>query len=258
MTRQKVQGVVLAAAVAAAAVACTNTSTAEGPQPTVVDSLPPPGTDDDAASPSPDEDAESPAASSTAETDASDANDDESDVEPDEDPTPIPASSDGPAQNWPVPEPPEEIYEPTEEGAEALIQYFYEARHYARTSGDTEPLEEVSVEECALCEAEIEIVVELFSRDGWYVSDKDELVNWRLRMESDVSATGVYALQEASFQTFMEMEYVSTTETDTVEAFEFAAMFNGDRWQVLDITYIGEYDPSWDERTPEPSNGDQG
>src|SRR5690625_5138289 len=42
------------------------------------------------------------------------------DDESDED-EPIPASSEGPAQNWPEPEIPEEIYEPTEEGAEALI-----------------------------------------------------------------------------------------------------------------------------------------
>ncbi len=67
-------------------------------------------------------------------------------------PTPVPASSEGPAQNWPAPQIPEEIYEPTEEGAQAALEYWWETWDYARVSGDTEPLRKVSHETCGWCD----------------------------------------------------------------------------------------------------------
>lgn len=237
MTGQKVQGAVLAAVVSAAAVACAGSSNAEGPQPTVVDSLPPPGANGDAASPSSDEGAESPGASSPDDTDFHDEDDG-----PEAEPTPIPASSDGPAQNWPAPEPPDEIYEPTEEGAEALIQYWFDVRHYARITGDTEPLEYVSLEGCVLCESHLERLAEVFSNDGWFVSDPDSVEDFQLHLESDAAASGILALSESDFETFWNSEFYSETAADSLDAFDFRLAYEDSRWQMAALNYQGEYE----------------
>lgn len=233
MTGQKVQGVVLAAAVAAAAVACAGSSEVEGPQPTVIDSLPPPETNDAAASPSGEGSSDS-----SADLDSPDEDDDGSDTEP----TPVPASSDGPAQNWPVPEPPEEIYEATEEGAEALIQYWFDVRHYARITGDTVPLEYVSMDACALCESNLERLSEVFSNGGWYVSEPDMVEVFSLRLESDVAASGSLALNESDFETFWNGEFYSETAADSIDNFSFGLIYEDTRWQMAVLNHENEYD----------------
>ncbi|WP_258934970.1 DUF6318 family protein [Nesterenkonia pannonica] len=64
-----------------------------------------------------------------------DSADEEEEEEDEESGEPIPASADGPAQNWPEPEIPDGIYEETEEGAEALLHYWWEVLNHARITG---------------------------------------------------------------------------------------------------------------------------
>ncbi len=109
----------------------------------------------------------------------------DSEVNDSDDTTPVPASSEGPAQNWPVPDPPDEIYDPTEEGAEAALRYWWELRVYARNTGDTEPLEEFSDEACEVCDSQVGYVVEMYEQ-GWFVQDEDLVVeSWARPMEWD-------------------------------------------------------------------------
>lgn len=234
MTDKRVLGVLLAVVVAASAAGCAGGAGAADPQqPAVVESLPAAGADDGA----PDDGRENGGpAEAGSETQGAE--------EPGTEPTPVPASSDGPAQNWPVPEPPEEIYEPTEEGAEALIQHWFDARHYARVTGDTEPLEYFSHEECVLCQSHLERLDEVFSNDGWYVSEPDAVGDTYLRMESETVATGLLALHESDFESFWDGASYSETVADSVEAFGFAFYYEEDLWQMAELNYLGEYDPS--------------
>lgn len=68
----------------------------------------------------------------------------------------VPASEDGPAQNVPEPRLPAVATENTEEGAEATLEYFWEAIDYARLTGETQPLAMVSHESCEFCDEHIE------------------------------------------------------------------------------------------------------
>lgn len=168
----------------------------------------------------------------------------QSDETPQEDPepTPVPASSEGPAQNWPAPEPPEEIFTPTEEGAEALLQYWFDARHYARITGDTKPLEEVSHEDCELCRAELELVNEVFANSGWYVGDEDSILNSYMRMESEALATGLFSLKESEFESYVDGNAYGSTQSDGSYAHEVYAVFDDNIWTVSQILYLSEYD----------------
>lgn len=68
----------------------------------------------------------------------------------------IPASEQGPAENVPEPRLPAVTTEPTEEGAQATLEYFWEAEAYASLTGDSAPLTLVSSDECNFCSESIE------------------------------------------------------------------------------------------------------
>lgn len=174
-------------------------------------------------------------------TEAQNNDDDASVDEEEQDPEPVPASSEGPAENWPEPEPPDEIYEPTEEGAEALIQYWFDARHYARITGDLEPLEYVSAEDCELCDEEIAVVEEIFENEGWFMGEPNEVLDSYARLESDTHATGVFGVREADFEAFWRGETYSTTDEES-SGFQLSATYEQERWQLVDLFFLGEYD----------------
>jgi hypothetical protein len=157
-------------------------------------------------------------------------------------PTPVPASSEGPAQDWPAPEPPEEIYAPTEEGAEALLQYWFDARHYARITGDTARLEDVSHVDCEMCDGHIDRVLSAFPDAWWVENEADEIHDSYVRLESEDTATGLFAHRSVSFEAYKDGELDSEYPGGTDSGFGFALVFEGDHWQMYDLAYIGEYE----------------
>lgn len=81
----------------------------------------------------------------------------------------VPASADGPAQNVPEPSLPAVATENSEEGAEATLQYFWEAVDYARLTGETDPLALVSHESCEFCDDYIEGWQDRYRDGDWAV-----------------------------------------------------------------------------------------
>lgn len=81
-----------------------------------------------------------------------------------------PATAEGPAKNVPVPEMPEAVKEPTEEGLEATLEYWWEAEFYAKSTGDIAPLAAVSAEDCRSCAAVMEDWEWVYGEGGWAVS----------------------------------------------------------------------------------------
>ncbi|WP_191089837.1 DUF6318 family protein [Nesterenkonia ebinurensis] len=243
----RVETVVLGSAAALVLVltGCAGGAEADTPEPTVLESVPAAEGDDDAV---PDLD---PGEMDPDADDNEDGEDGESE--------PVPASSEGPARNWPVPEPPDEVYEPTEEGAEALIQHWFDVRHYARITGDTEPLEQFSADGCVICEQQVERVTEMFANGGWHMGKPDVVGDCYVRLESDNKATGLLSLIESEFETYWDGEFYSETEEDIERAFGFAAIYEGGHWKWVESNYIGEYDTSdveeWDDDTAEGSGG---
>lgn len=79
----------------------------------------------------------------------------------------IPASADGPAQNVPEPNLPAVATENTEEGAEATLQYFWEAIDYARETGETGPVELVSLSDCDFCSSFMSEWADAYDNEQW-------------------------------------------------------------------------------------------
>ena len=225
MKRIEIAGTAAAAALVVSSAGCAAGADAEEPpQPTVVESL---------------------AAAEEGEDELPSENGDEqSDETPQEDPepTPVPASSEGPAQNWPAPEPPEEIFTPTEEGAEALLQYWFDARHYARITGDTKPLEEVSHEDCAMCDGHIDQINDVYP-DAWFVEDEADLViDVFVRLESTNKASGLFAIRSVSFEAYRDGELDAEDPGGRESGFGIGFMFNDEHWQIHDLRYLGDYE----------------
>lgn len=194
---------------------------AGGSQPTVLESAPPP--------------TEVSPTASTAEEGSGESS------EPGEDETdeaePIPASSEGPAQNWPEPEIPEAIYEPTEEGAEALIQYWFDARHHARVTGEVKPWNFATHDGCDVCQVMIKRIGEVYP-SGWYVGENDELVELHVRLEGDRVATGLFTLDQASFKSYWQGELRGETPPESEAPFALGLSFDDERWQASELTAL--------------------
>lgn len=82
-----------------------------------------------------------------------------------------PATSEGPAKKVPVPEMPEAVKEPTEEGLEAAIEYWWTTNFHLRETGDPAPFAAVSSEDCELCANQIDRWVRVYEDDAWVATD---------------------------------------------------------------------------------------
>lgn len=85
----------------------------------------------------------------------------------------VPASADGPAQNVPEPRLPAVATENTEEGAQAALEYFWEAEAFASLTGQTTALISVSDDDCAFCDESIAGWSENYEDGYWSVLHGD-------------------------------------------------------------------------------------
>lgn len=89
----------------------------------------------------------------------------------------VPASADGPAQNVPKPEMPAAMKEETEEGAEAAVEYFWDALHYAEQTGDTELLDETYSEYCEFCSVSSRTMKDVYDTGKWISGEEVEITS---------------------------------------------------------------------------------
>lgn len=158
------------------------------------------------------------------------------DADPDAtDDEPVAASSEGPAENWPEPEVPDEISEETDEGAEAFIQYWFDVRHYSRLTGDTAPLEDISHPECGRCEIEYDLVDSVYP-DGWIEEDSAIKVAEVSSIDFVGEASAYqFTISEPEFTVYhadKENEHVSE---ETGMQLILYLLFENERWEMGDI-----------------------
>ena len=107
-----------------------------------------------------------------------------------------PATSEGPAKNVPVPEMPEAVKEPTEEGLEAAVEYWWEAGYYLQLTGDPGPLESISSEECVICESFVENWREVYDAGGWSTGSTIDIENLVVDVQGDGAGSMIMLINE--------------------------------------------------------------
>lgn len=159
------------------------------------------------------------------------------DPSPESSPTPVPASSEGPAQNWPEPEVPDEIYEETQEGALAALEYWFEAITYLQLTGDYGPVDAVSASDCETCNNKISQFYDLYEvEQGWYVAEgaaaEDKLVS---EITEDARVGILFELIEGGYTVYDS----DSAELGSVEGGRFDAeatlSYDEEKWLVLQI-----------------------
>lgn len=88
---------------------------------------------------------------------------------PTESATPEPATSTSAAKNIPAPEMPDAMKKNDQAGLEAALEYWWETEHYAKSTGDVVPMEEVSEPGCQVCDHIIENWPAVYDAGGWAV-----------------------------------------------------------------------------------------
>lgn len=88
---------------------------------------------------------------------------------PTESAAPEPATSTSPAKNIPAPEMPEAMKKNDQAGLEAALEYWWETEHYAKSTGDVAPMDEVSEPGCEICDHIIENWPAVYEAGGWAV-----------------------------------------------------------------------------------------
>lgn len=124
------------------------------------------GSESDGAEDGSEESSPEPSESESGEADPTEA--DGSDDDGSDDGEYVPASEDGPAQNVPKPEMPEEMKEETEDGAKAAVQYWWDTMTYLQRTGHSEPMEAISADTCTFCNSFAGAMSTIYSEGGWH------------------------------------------------------------------------------------------
>lgn len=154
-----------------------------------------------------------------------------------EEPEPLPASSEGPAENWPEPEVPEEASEQTEEGVEAALQYWFETRQYARNTGDTAPLEAASYTVCEFCDDQATLIQQTYE-GGWVVQELDVVVEIAVTFDGEDNANAYFLLDTGAYEIYWDGELHDEGDGEAETGWTAALAYGDGRWSVADMVYI--------------------
>ncbi|XKH54240.1 DUF6318 family protein [Citricoccus nitrophenolicus] len=150
-----------------------------------------------------------------------------------------PATETSPAKNVPVPEMPEAVKEPTQEGLEAAVEFWWEADNYLKLTGDSEALERVSTVDCKLCNDLIDRWSEIYKLGGWAESDQAEInVQFTTIDDGGSGGTGAMEVSEAPGQIYRpDGEPGATGDGTSKIPWTFSAVFdeNDRSWKVDDL-----------------------
>lgn len=157
-----------------------------------------------------------------------------------------PATSEGPAQNVPVPEMPDAVKEPTEEGLEAALEYWWETAYFLQLTGDPELFQVMSAEDCIICEGFVDNWDEIYGSGGWSTGAEAKIPESFVSLEDDSkSATMIFQTVEGPSSLYEQdgtevgpEDAESTYRTD----WSGSATFNSARghWVINEIASEGD------------------
>ncbi|CAM3532749.1 hypothetical protein E4A47_00850 [Micrococcus flavus] len=155
----------------------------------------------------------------------------------------VPASEKGPARNVPKPVMPEAVKEDTPEGAEAAVEYWWDAVYYLQQTNDPEPLKAVSTTECKICSSYIDTIDQIYTSGGWHTGTApsiDSIITQDLEYAS--SSTMLMTI-EAGRAYSEDGAVVADTEVPRESKQPWRAITRFDdaksRWLVEEATYEG-------------------
>lgn len=155
----------------------------------------------------------------------------------------VPASEKGPARNVPKPVMPEAVKEDTQEGAEAAVQYWWDAVYYLQQTNDPEPLKAVSSNDCRICTSYIATINDIYANGGWHSGAKptiESILTQDLEYASSstmliTTETGSAYASDGTVQADTELERETKQPWRAITRFDEGQS----QWVAEEVTYEG-------------------
>lgn len=144
-----------------------------------------------------------------------------------------------------APEPPSGMDQPTKEGAQATVDYMFDAYPYMLATGDIDPWGSISAPECAECVTFMESAAQLKQQGGWVTGGDMTLENPTVTIEKSAkdptashTATVTSGFTEAPSQLVVSPQQEPTENTGSTGTITLALKFDAaqQRWLVTSIT----------------------
>ncbi|XKH56179.1 DUF6318 family protein [Citricoccus nitrophenolicus] len=114
-----------------------------------------------------------------------------------------PATETSPATNVPIPEMPEAAKEPTQEGLESAVEYWWTAGDFLRATGESTYIDEVSTSDCGLCQSQRDRWAEIYDLGGWAETGPTEVgVQFTNIDNGGLGGTGAIVVSESPSQIY--------------------------------------------------------
>ncbi|NKG19459.1 DUF6318 family protein [Paeniglutamicibacter terrestris] len=156
-------------------------------------------------------------------------------------PKPIPASSTGPAKNWPVPVMPDAAKKNTEAGIKAFTEHYYELVEYTIQTNDTKPIKKVSKRTCLECG---NVFIDPFDNNkkagSWMTGAEFNVTVTRaiLQLPQGIS---LYTTTQGEMNLFMSDGTLQGTFPATPKPAPLMMILRFDRgWMVESVEYLDE------------------
>ncbi|WP_248125539.1 DUF6318 family protein [Micrococcus lacusdianchii] len=155
----------------------------------------------------------------------------------------VPASEKGPARNVPKPVMPDAVKEDTPEGAEAAVEYWWDAVYYLQQTNDPEPLKAVSSNDCNLCAAYTKTIDRVYSDGGWHTGSKPVITSILTQELNNANSSTMLLTLEAgrAHREDGSVDPETVTKTEAKQPWAAITRFDADenRWLVVEVSYEG-------------------
>lgn len=158
---------------------------------------------------------------------------------------PVPASSEGPAQNWPKPEEPDDITKKSEEGAEATLEYWWDLHAYGRNTGDLAPLAELSTSDCEFCTNRVDASLGVYDQGDWWSQEPYEIEDFGLAKQDDGVYEGGFVLNEGDFVVYHPDDDPDPVDGKEGHTWGAQLVYLDGAWRVADLSH--QFGPSGSE-----------
>lgn len=150
-----------------------------------------------------------------------------------------PATETSPAKNVPVPEMPEAAKEPTSEGLEAAVKYWWEAGDFLRATGDSTYIDGASTSDCDLCQSQRNRWAEIYDLGGWAETGPTEVVVQFTNIDNGgLGGTGAIFVSESPSQIYQPNSSPGGSGDGSDERpWAFSAVFDEEEqlWKIVGL-----------------------
>lgn len=152
---------------------------------------------------------------------------------------PVPASSEGPAENWPTPEPDNTVSQKDIEGAEAALEHSFELLQYDDLTGDSGPYLEMSAESCDTCVENTKRAEVIYEAGGWFLGVEYRMASADLALPTPGRAQGSFTVDTAPFSIVDSSGEKHDYESRTVRGV-VSLSYADNEWTIDSLSYTDD------------------